>query len=239
MAGHWSHSEAIVERSNGDGAESPVQGSSWRLWHSAFSVHQSLLRSCRYHCDTRMFGRRFMVPKRSPFTSDMSMPVKSYLLTRRVENASVGGMPNPAVAALITEALVSNRLVHPGDPSKGVQPRPIVLPIFRPDGQPKEVADLMSATAKFLGEAIVALIETEGGMSMVPTAELAEVRALAEPEAAGRRIVRMVCKCGAGDPLAVFAVDSRDVVVVDGKQLLSALAQRSPEHPHGRIDDGQ
>jgi hypothetical protein len=147
-------------------------------------------------------------------------------------------MSNAKIAALITDALVEGRLVHPGDPASDLPPRQIVLPIFQSDGQPKEVADLMATTAKFLGEAIVALIETEGETSMIPTAKLDEMRVATTPEKPGRRVVKVHCRCDADGsmPLAVLTVDSSDRVVIDGKQLLGALHQRSAEHPHGRIE---
>lgn len=163
----------------------------------------------------------------------------SSLWTCRVENATVDGMSNQTIAALITDALVSGRLVHPGDPARDIPPRPIVLPIFRTDGLPKENADLVSATAKFLGEAIVHLIETEGGVGMAPHGELEDLRSLATPEAPGRRRVTVVCKCdpSRSNPLAVLTVDGSDRVVIDGRQLIGALHQRSAEHPHERIGD--
>lgn len=147
-------------------------------------------------------------------------------------------MSNQKIAALITDALVESRLVHPGDPARDMPARQIVLPIFQAEGQPKEVADLMAQTAKFLGEAIVHLIETEGETSMVPTGQLEEMRIATTPEKPGRRVVKVHCRCDAdrGAPLAVLTVDSSDRVVIDGKQLIGALHQRAAEHPHGRID---
>ena len=148
-------------------------------------------------------------------------------------------MSNQKIAALITDALVEGRLVHPGDPARDLPERQIVLPIFQSEGQPKEVADLMSTTAKFLGEAIVHLIETEGETSMVPTGELADMRVATTPEAPGRRIVKVHCRCDTDRsmPLAVLTVDSSDRVVIDGKQLISGLHRRSAEHPHGPVGD--
>lgn len=145
-------------------------------------------------------------------------------------------MSNQYVIDIIANALAENRLVDPGDPARHMPPRQVVLPIFQSEGQPKEVADLMSKTAIFLARAIVHLIETEGGMSMVPHAELEEMRVRTTPEAAGRRRVIVHCRCDRDrrDPLAVLTVDSSDRVFVDGKQFLGGLQDRAVDHPHGR-----
>lgn len=143
-------------------------------------------------------------------------------------------MTNRKIAAMITDALVEGRLMHPGDPARNMPARPIILPIFRTEGLPKENADLVTATAKFLGEAIVHLIEVEGGMSMVPTNELVEMRELTTPEAPGRRNVTVHCTCDPdrSDPLMVLRIDSSDHVTIDARQLIGVLRERSVEHPH-------
>jgi hypothetical protein len=143
---------------------------------------------------------------------------------------------NQQIATMITEALVSGTLVHPGDPDNNIPPRTIILPIFRTQGLPKENADLVAATARFLGEAVVHLIETSG-MSIVPTAEFDDLTAITTGDVPGRRVMPVHCHCDrvTSDPLAMLTVDGRDRIVIDGKQLISALQQREADHPHRRV----
>lgn len=143
-------------------------------------------------------------------------------------------MPNAELARLISEGM-RDGMIHPGDPSRDVPARPIAFPVFRSQGQPKEVADLIDATVKQLGEAVVHLIETRGETALVPISEYENLKGLSD-EPPGQRTVVVHCHCDAkrADPLIVLSVDNRDHVTVPGQQLIANLSQREAECPHGR-----
>ena len=142
-------------------------------------------------------------------------------------------MTNKSVADLITRGLREG-LTHPGrDGGQGV---PILLSQFRTAGMPKEMAELADETAVLLGEAIVHLIETQGGVEMIAKDELAQMREQAlEPGSV--RVVSVHCQCDKtrDNPLALLTVTNSPAVVVDGEQLINGLTSRSPKCPHGRV----
>lgn len=143
-------------------------------------------------------------------------------------------MANKKIADLISAGL-RNGLTHPG--RNGGQPIPIVLPMFRTAGQPQEMSDLVNETAELLGEAIVALIEEDGGSEIISKEQAVEMR-IAEQDESKTRHVAVHCRCDNDrtDPLAILTITNSPVVLIDGKQLLGGLAQRSPEHPHQRVN---
>lgn len=107
--------------------------------------------------------------------------------------------------------------------------------MFRVEGMPKEMADLVGATADLIGEAIVALIEGEGDSQVVDNSTLTRMR-VATDENAPSRQVSVHCRCDKNrtDPLAVLTVTASPYVVVPGKQLIAGLADRDPKCPHER-----
>jgi len=141
-------------------------------------------------------------------------------------------MPNKRIADLITNGLRSG-LVHPGDPATNTPAMPISLgPAFQTSGMPPQMAELANKTAELLGEAIVALIESEGKCEIVDSEELATLR-IAERNAPARTIpVHCQCDTTRTDPLAIFTVTSSPRIVIDGKQLITGLTARSVECPH-------
>lgn len=142
-------------------------------------------------------------------------------------------MANKKIAELISKGLREG-MTHPG--RNGGESRPLVPGWFRTAGMPKEMAQLVNETADLLGEAIVALIETEGESEIVQRGSSAELRAeLAVAEStAPQRVVTLHCHCDTAgtDPLAVLTVTNKPRVVIDGKQLLEGLASRESECPH-------
>jgi len=140
-------------------------------------------------------------------------------------------MSNKKIAELISKGL-RDGFVHPG--RKGSEPTPIILPMFRTAGMPKEMTELVDETADLLGEAIVALIEKEGSSEIVGKEKVAELRVA--DENAPRRQVAVHCRCDRGrtNPLAILSVTNSSRVILDGKQLINGLAARSPECPHER-----
>lgn len=142
-------------------------------------------------------------------------------------------MANKKIAELISTGL-RNGLTHPG--RDGGKPIPLVLPMFRTAGMPQEMTELVDETVVLLGEAIVALIEEEGGSEIVTKEQAAELQ-IAQQDPAAIRQVMVHCRCDSDrkDPLAILTVTNSPYVVIDAKQLLTGLAKRSPEHPHERL----
>jgi hypothetical protein len=141
-------------------------------------------------------------------------------------------MPNEKIAQLISTGL-RDGMTHPG--RNGGEPAPIVLPMFRTTGMPQEMSELVDETSTLLGEAIVALIEGEGNSEIIDKEKAAELRIADED--ADTRHVAVHCRCDSGrsDPLAIFTITNSPYVLIDGKQLITGLSARSPEHPHPRL----
>lgn len=139
-------------------------------------------------------------------------------------------MSNAALAELIAKRLATG-LVHPGNPDANQPPMPIMLPVFRTAGMPTEMVELAEKTAKLIGEAIIALIETEGATKLVPKAELEEWRGTLTSS----DTVTVHCHCDRAFVNPLLKLDNRTHVVVDGPRLLTMLAQRSTACPHQRV----
>lgn len=141
-------------------------------------------------------------------------------------------MDSNGIAQLIAKGLREG-LAQPGQQDG---PR-IFLPQFRTAGMPKEMADLANETATLLGEAIAALIESEGEVEMIAKDEVAELREQALVDNSSRRVVPIYCRCdkSRSQPLAVLTVTDSPFIIVDGKQLIGNLAELSPECPHERM----
>lgn len=137
------------------------------------------------------------------------------------------------LAALIARKLSSGTLTHPGDPANNVAPRVITLPFSMKAGQPKEMQDLMDATATMIGEAVVALIETEGDTELIPHDEADAMRVAGGDTPGEGSTVAVHCRCDPrGTPLLVFTMTHPDRAVVDGPSLLRALGKRTVHCPH-------
>lgn len=139
-------------------------------------------------------------------------------------------MPNPT-AELISQALRTG-LVWPGDPARGIEPRPIALPFnMSGAGQPKEMNDLMDEAVKQIGEAIVALLESDG-KTIVDADEVADLRAVAS-DAPPPPLLPVHCRCDPkGTPLVMLSVTHADRCVIDGGALIRSLSARDPKCPH-------
>lgn len=135
------------------------------------------------------------------------------------------------IAALLTEKLKTG-IMHPGNTDKGTEPRPILLPFMSASGRPKEMNDLIDATARMLGEAVVSTIVTDGDCELVPKGEAGQLRVAAGTEGPGPNFVPVYCRCNGDTPLFVLTVTDPRAIVVDGMALLSGLQQRAVEHPH-------
>lgn len=140
-------------------------------------------------------------------------------------------MPNKKIADSIANALRSGTLVHPG--RDGGEATPVVLPMFRTEGMPPEMAELVEGTAQLMAEAIVAHIEADH--EIVATDELKELRAASDTTPVRQVVVHCRCDTGRVDPLAILSVSpGSQQAIIDGKALLSGLAARSVECPHRR-----
>lgn len=139
------------------------------------------------------------------------------------------------VAGLIAKGLREG-LETPGKPNAAK----ILLPQFRTVGMPKEMAELADETATLLGEAIVGLIEAEGGVEMIAREDAAQLREgarSAERDDSDRRVIPIYCRCDKtrSRPLAVITVTGSPAIIIDGKQMIGNLSKLSPECPHERI----
>jgi hypothetical protein len=136
----------------------------------------------------------------------------------------------PSVAELIANAL-NTGLVHPGDPAKGVKPKPIALPFGRKASMPQEYSDLMDATVKLLSEAIVALIEEEH--EIVPREEAVVMRRAVGEGPPHPLAMGVHCKCR-DEPLVMVPPPSNDRIVLDGKTLIRQVSKLDARCPHER-----
>lgn len=146
-------------------------------------------------------------------------------------------MANPEIAALIAEGLQKG-FVHPGDPERDIKPTPIVLPFKPSAGMPKEMGDLLSSTAKMLGECIVELIETKGASEIVPVAEAKTMRRAVSkaPKTSFASPVYCRCDTGRSNPLVSLTILDPEAIVVDGPALIRGMHARQVECPHEPVD---
>lgn len=144
-------------------------------------------------------------------------------------------MPNPELAQLIGARLRTG-LVHPGDPERDLESRQIALPFGKTAGMPEEMVNLVNATTDMLAEAIIFLIETDGGCQLIPndeaTAMRRAVKAQPEPEQ-----LPVYCRCDTAlaDPLVILRAPQGDRIVIDGGALIRGLAEREAACPHRRV----
>lgn len=140
-------------------------------------------------------------------------------------------MSNKLIAERIAHGL-RNGLVHPGDQANGIPPKSLSLP-FRTVGMPKEMADLVDATVKAIGEAVVAVIEEDH--ELVPRGEAVTMRAaVGKAPPPGTRELAVHCRCDKArkDPLMILTLSDEPVAIVDGKQLIKGLSMREVKCPH-------
>lgn len=143
-------------------------------------------------------------------------------------------MSNPRIEQLLTDALLTGKLIHPGDPAQRLPPKQIVLPFQHTAGRPKEMNDLMDATAKLWSEAIVHLIETE--VELVNREEAVAMRRAVGEGPPAPLAMPVFCKCDRSrqDPLALLTITSPDYIVIDGPSLIRGLGKRAVACPHER-----
>lgn len=139
-------------------------------------------------------------------------------------------MSNPAIANLIGARLKAG-LVHPGDPERNVPSRQVALPFGMQKGMPKEMSELVDETTKMIAEAIVFLIETEGGCEIVPRDEAAEMRR-AVGQQAPAPLLPVHCHCDPSNALVFLRAPVNERITIDGGSLIRTLAERDEACPH-------
>jgi hypothetical protein len=74
-------------------------------------------------------------------------------------NQPDGAATHQALTELIANALATG-ITHPGDPTNGVRPHMIQLPMFKTVGLPPQMAAAVKEAAREIAQAILALITT-------------------------------------------------------------------------------
>ncbi len=92
----------------------------------------------------------------------------------------------------------------------------------------------MNGTVKLLAEALVHVIESEGGCEIIPRSQLRELQH-AVGDAPVQQMLPVHCHCDTArtDPLMVLTVTNPDYIVVNGPALVGGLAARTVACPHG------
>lgn len=150
---------------------------------------------------------------------------------------------NQAAVDLLATRLATG-IIHPGDPDNGQPPTPLLLPGLSGTGIPDEMAAHFANEAgvptnnapRMLAEAIVALLETDlaGGSTIIPTADLEQLRQNATEATTDTRIVSIHCACDATmtHPLLELPIANNDHIIINGGTLLRGMDALSPDCPH-------
>lgn len=107
---------------------------------------------------------------------------------------------NKAAVDLIASRLPTG-LPHPGDPTQNTPPKLLPLPGLKSSGIPPEMAEHFAAQAgfptadapKLIAEAILNLLETDGGFTIIPTEDLNALHTQAADAPDGTRIITVHC----------------------------------------------
>lgn len=135
-----------------------------------------------------------------------------------------------ATRAAIIDLLTSRAgsLMYPGDEKS--KPFPLVLSWYRTEGLEPDAAEASMTLTKLHMTAIVHLIETDGASTIVPNAELAELRAAAAAnETLRHRTPRIYCQCGADLGKLHIADFDTDHPKVYGPAFIKHIHGLSPE----------
>lgn len=124
---------------------------------------------------------------------------------------------NEHAAHLIAERLPTG-LPHPGNPAENRPPTLIPMPGFRTTGLPDDMAKAVNATALFIGEAIVNLLETDGNLELVDATNAHQRRG----ELAGMESTIIRCR-HCGHVLVAITGD------VDARTFIDAVTHINPD----------
>lgn len=130
-------------------------------------------------------------------------------------------MSNQAAVKLIAERLPAG-LVHPGDPDTNQPAKLIPLPGLSNLGIPPAMAEHFAREAGhpandaplLIAEAIVSLLETDGGLELVDRTELDALRnqaATLDDVDAHAPTVTVSCHCNPANPILALAIGRRTV----------------------------
>ncbi len=84
---------------------------------------------------------------------------------------------NQAAANSIANLLAEGRIRHPGDPDKKQPEVTLALPMFAVRGRDPNMTQSMHDNLKVMAEAIIHHIEHDLALTLIPTAELEQLRA--------------------------------------------------------------
>ena len=131
-------------------------------------------------------------------------------------------------------------LVHPGDAD--TPPFPLTLPTFQaatlPEGLSAEDAEELGLPTPDLNrhflEAVIHLIETEGGVELVDKTELADLRAAAAANETQRnKTVELYCRCGTRLGRLMIIDYDTDHPRIDGPNFINAMHNMSTDCVNG------
>lgn len=136
-------------------------------------------------------------------------------------------MSNARAATLIAERLPTG-IPHPG--ADGQKPFMVTLPGLRSTGIPPEMAAQFAQAAglphtdtpKLVAEAVVNLLETDGQMTIIDNADLAQLRQDAADAPDGTRIMTLRCTCH-GREVFQLVIGKGDRATIDPGLLARAV----------------
>lgn len=138
-------------------------------------------------------------------------------------------MATEQVFEKITDAFRTG-LPHPGNPQRDQKPSTFVLPGFNGKGLPPELADHVTATARVVAEAVVAVIETDH--EIVSKEEIAQLRRVCSDVPS--QDIQVICR-RCKNLLVSLSYHGDHQIAIDGRALLTRLARLGLECPHGTI----
>lgn len=144
-------------------------------------------------------------------------------------------MTDSELAELISDAL-RNGITHPGN-GREQKPKPIALPFGGTPTMPEPMKQLLNASTKLLGEAIIHLLKTKGKVEFINRDEAKVMRRAVGDMPARGPMTPVYCRCDVKHerPLTSLSVADPEQIVVDGPSLLRVLHGKAIECPHGAI----
>lgn len=144
-------------------------------------------------------------------------------------------MTDEDLAEMVSDAL-RNGITHPGN-GREQKPKPIALPFGGTPTMPEPMKQLLDASTKLLGEAIIHLLKTKGGVEFIDRDEAKLMRRAVGDMPERGPMTPVYCRCDVKHerPLITLSVADPEQIVVDGPSLLRVLHAKTVECPHGAI----